>query len=290
MASTYFSNFPVISYANNLCLNITERGTILNKVYSDPNLYYLYDIAPSERPDNIADRYYGDAYMSWILYFSNRIADPYYGWYMDDTTFQEYLTKKYGSVINAQSKTAFYRNNWYSNPDGITIDQYNTLNSDLQKFYKPNYGNDYYGSIPLNYNRVQEDWVVKTNNIVNFAVNTTSKLNIDEIVDVYYNGSKTGYGQVSFSNSTQVTIQHTNGAVVESISGSCYLVGRESGINIPFTAVTLMSNVIPTLEIAYWSPVTYYDHENEQNEQNKSIKVMNTRYTGQLVSQLKKLL
>ena len=51
-----------------------------------------------------------------------------------------------------------------------------------------------------------------------------------------------------------------------------------------------MSNVIPTLELTYWSPVTYYDHENEQNEQNKSIKVMNTRYTGQLVSQLKKLL
>ena len=199
--------------------------------------------------------------MLFRSYFSNRIADPYYGWYMDDITFQEYLTKKYGSVLNAQSKTAFYRNNWYSNPDSITIDQYNTLNSDLQKFYKPNYGNDYYGSIPLNYNRVQEDWVVKTNNIVNFAVNTTTALNVDEIVDVYYNGSKTGYGQVSFSNSTQVTIQHTNGAVVESISGSCYLVGRESGINIPFTAVTLMSNVIPTLELTYWSPVTYYDHE-----------------------------
>lgn len=290
MPSTYFTNFPTISYANNICLNITERATILNKVYNNPNLYYLYDIASGERPDNIANRYYDDDYLAWLLYFSNKITDPYYDWYMDDSTFQEYLTKKYGSVLYAQSKTSFYRNNWYSNSDSISISQYEALDSSLQKFYQPNYGNDYYNTSIINYNRIQEDWSVKTNKIVNYTVSTTSSLILDEIVDVYYNGIKEGFGQVSYSSPIQITIQHTNGVVVDTVAGSCFLIGRESNVSVPFTAVTLISNVIPTIEIPYWSPVSYYDYENELNENNKSIKVMNSRYSGQLVSQLKKLL
>lgn len=290
MPGTYFSNFPVISYANNQCINITERATLLNKVYSNPYLYYQYDVVAGERPDNISARYYGDPYMSWLLYFSNATVDPYYGWYMDQTTFEDYLISKYGSLINAQSKIAFYRNNWYSNSDSITTDTYNSLDPDLQKFYEPNFGNDLYGVNPLNYIRIQKDWTLKTNSVVNYTVNTTDTFNIDEIVDIYHNGVMVGYAQVTYSGFMQVTVQHTNGIVVESVSGDCHLYGRESNITVSFTASVVIATPMPTIELNYWSPVTYYDYENELNEQNKSIRVLNSRYSGQLIKQLGDLL
>lgn len=291
MSETYFSKFPTIAYGNNICVNITERATLLNKVYQNPYLYYSYDVVAGERPDNVASRYYDDPYMSWILYFSNKTDDPYYGWYMDQLTFDQYLTKKYGSTINAQSKTSFYRNNWYSNPDGISTSQYNTLDPSLQKYYEPNYGNDVYGTVPLNYVRLRKDWTMQTNSIVNYTVNTTaSQFAVDEIVDVYFNNVYSGYGQVTYSGTNQIIIQHVNGVVTGSILGSCYLIGRESKHNVFFTAVNLLTNVIPTIELSYWSPVTYYDYENELNEQNKSIHIMDKRYSSQLVSDLKKIL
>ena len=290
MKESYFNNFPVISYANNLCINITERTALLNKIYNNPNLYYQYDIAQGERPDSIAARYYSNPYKAWMLYFSNKTLDPYYGWYMDQDTFNNFLTTKYGSVQNAMTKTAFYRNNWYNNIDPISVSSYTSLDSDLQKFYIPNYGNDPYSTNILNYVRLREDWTLTTNQIVNYTVASNPNFIVDEIVDVYYNGNATGYAQVVYSGTNQVSVQHTNGIVVGTITGICQLIGRESGNTISFTAASSISSSIPSIEINYWSPVSYYDFENEKNESNKSIQVLNTSYTDQLLSQMKNLL
>mgnify|MGYP001600190963 CR=1 FL=1 len=86
----YFEKFPVISYANTAARDITRRTAILSSIYSNPTLYYPYQIEQFERPDNISDRYYNDQYMDWILYMTNKIVDLYYDWYMDDNTFNNF--------------------------------------------------------------------------------------------------------------------------------------------------------------------------------------------------------
>jgi hypothetical protein len=290
MPQKYFQKFPNITYANNTAVNITERATFLNRVYANPNLYYAYDIQNSERPDNIASNYYNDAYMSWILYFTNKIVDPYYQWNMDQITFEQYLVKKYGSLAASQ-KISYYRNNWYFNQDPISVTEYDNLTSNLMKFYEPDYGNDIYGIDPIQYKRKREDWTVSTNMVVSYSANGSNFIQ-NEVVNIYIDNSFSATGQVSFSNNSTLVLQHISGNATApaNTEPGFYLYGSESQSNVVYTSSDITVDVIPSGEAAYWSPVTYYEHENEINEKNKSILVLNKAYSVQISNELKKLL
>ena len=82
MAEKYFEKFPIVTYANNQAIDITERVIFTDNTLKNPYVFYTYDINHYERPDQFAYRYYGDQYYSWLLYLSNNITDPYYDWYI----------------------------------------------------------------------------------------------------------------------------------------------------------------------------------------------------------------
>jgi len=290
MTERYFEKFPTINYANTTVVNITERTKILNSTFASPFNYYQYDVVNNERADQIANRFYNDEYMSWILYLTNNIMDPYYEWYMDQQTFSNFITKKYGSLQLATSKVAFYRNNWYQNIDPYTISYYNALSSTLQKYYEPILPDDPYATAPIAYRRKRIDWKITTNSIANYSV-ANGAFNNDEVVTVNFDGIHTGRGQVCFANSSSVSLQHVSGYTTGvTITGSSYLYGTESQTNTVFTTATSLINNLSASETAYWSPVYYYDYEQEQNEANKSITVLNPQYSTQIAGQLKSLL
>lgn len=288
----YFEKFRTIQYANTVVRDITQRAVILNSVYNNPLLYYPYDIREGERPDAIAGRYYKDEYLAWTLYFSNKIVDPYHDWYLDERTFDEFIVKKYGSFANATTKIKYYRNNWYNdqNPT-ISAAAYSILDPSVTKFYEPVPINDEIVNSPRQYRRREVDWKLQTNSIARYSVANGSSFANDEVVDVRFSLNETGTGQVTFANTTTVVLQHLSGVVTTgTISGSSYLYGRESQTNTVFTAANSVANTIPATETQYWSPVTYYEHEQEINERNKSILVLQSQYTTDIAKQLKALL
>ncbi len=290
MTERYFEKFPTINYANTVAVNITERTKVLSSAFANPFNYYRYDVVNNERPDTLANRFYNDEYMSWILYLTNNVSDPYYEWYMDQQTFSNFITLKYGSLQLASSKIALYRNNWYQNIDPYSISYYNALTPSLQKYYEPVLPSDAYATSPMAYRRKREDWKITTNSIVNYGV-ANGSFNNDEIVMVNFDGAHTGQGQVCFANSSSVSLQHVSGYTTGiTITGSSYLYGTESQTNTVFTAATTLVNNIVPAESSYWSPVYYYDYEQEQNEANKSIVVLNPQYTALMASQLRSLL
>jgi len=298
MPERYFDKFPLTTYNGQTVVDITRRTTFLNKVYNNPNLYYLYDVKPGERADNISSRYFNDPYMSWILYMSNGVIDPYYDWYMDSTSFSNFITTKYGSIARAMNKVKFYRNNWADDTSAISVDTYNSLAAAIQDYYIPDYGNDPSSSIVLRYYRKKIDWVLKTNAVAAFTFNTQTQSFVnDEVVNIHYDNNNTGKGQVCYSNSTYVALQHLNGVTTTgTITGSSYIYGTESNVNTSITSASLVSNNIPMgissgiSETLFWSPVTYYDYETEMNENNKAIRALNPAYTAQLNTEMKNLL
>ena len=290
MTERYFEKFPVISYNGSLAVNITERTTLLNGVYNNPTLYYQYDIKHNERPDNIADRYYQDEYMGWILLMTNKVIDPYFDWYLDPDTFKNFIIKKYGTYNNALNKTKFYRNNWYSDTSPISTSTFNGLDSFQRSYYAPVYP-DEYTTTPIYYSRKSIDWTLSTNGVAQYNVANGSPFVIDEIVNVRFNANSTGSGQVMASTSNTVTIQHLNGVTTTgTISGSSYLYGTESAANQIFTSATSLANNIGTTETPYWSAVSYLDYENEINEKNKSIRILDNKFSVQISTELKSLL
>lgn len=290
MAEKYFEKFQIINYANTAVRNITQRATVLTSVYNSPVLYYPYDIQQGERPDNIADRYYKDEYQGWIIHLTNKVIDPYYDWYLDQATFEDFIVKKYGSYVDAVSKVKYYRNNWYTQPDPINQAQFDSIDDSLKKFYEPVYTDVYYSTTPSGYKRREVDWKKTTNQVVRYNCNGAS-FSTNEIVDIYKNSEKLGKGQVCSKSNTSLTIQHTSGVVVDDAGVFTFTVrGRESSANQVYTDATLVVNNIPLPELTYWDPVYLYDYENEINERNKSIQILKSDYADQISNELSDLM
>ena len=289
MADKYFSKFPTINYANTVAVDITRRVTVLNSIYNDPNLYYMYDVEQYERPDNLSERYYQDPYRAWILYLNNKVIDPYYDWYMDTDTFNDYIAKKYGSVEKAMSTIKFYRNNWYNDSDMITISTYQSLTAASKRYYEPVYDTEY-SPRPMGYARKKDNKISSTNAVIAYNVANGSSFSTDDLVKVYLNTTEMGSGQVLTANSTAVVLQHVSGTTSVNSTPTWKLLDSTSGANTNASSSSVLTVNISTEEVAFWDPVYNYDYELELNESNKSIKVLNSAYSDQLSKNLEDLL
>lgn len=286
MTEKYFEKFPLIQYANTIAVDITRSAKILDSVYNNPHLYYLYDIKQGERPDSIADRYYDDQYSDWILHLSNKIIDPYYQWYLQSEDFNAFIAKKYGSIQLSQLKYKFYRNNWYENQNAITVSTFNALTASAKQYYEPDFGENTFSVVPLQYKRRKVDWIVDTNYLVKYTANGAN-FSTDNLVNIAYTGGSLGSGQVAASNSTAVILRCLDNI---QLIGSGTLNNRETGSNAIFTEQTFVANNIPADEASFWSPVTYFDYEDEINENNKSIRVMNKSYYNIMAQNMKDII
>jgi len=91
----YFSYFPEISYNGKVVKDITRNARILDSVESNPYSYLPYTIKDEERAEDIAQHYYGDINLVWLVYYSNKIVDPYFEWPVSFQNFERTLVKKY---------------------------------------------------------------------------------------------------------------------------------------------------------------------------------------------------
>ena len=295
MVDRYFDKFPLIRYGNStsnaVAVDITKRVVVDSVVYNNPYLFYPYDLTEYERPDQFSHRYYTDAYKSWILYLSNKIVDPYYDWYLQQNEFDELIIKKYGSYELAVNKIKFYRNDW-ADKGNIDVNYYDSLTATQQDYWQPIYG---FNNAINGYTRKQVDWVISTNKMYSYTVNNPSSFITDEICKVVFDNNNTGNGQVVSVSGNTLILQHTSGVMVGNntlvISNTAsYIYGTQSQTNTGFSTANLLTNNLSADEEVYWSPVTYYQFEYEKNEYNKSLRILDNRYSSVIVSNLKKLL
>jgi hypothetical protein len=299
---TYFKNFNTIKYGNNTVVDITERVVTLNNVQKNPYVYYPYDLLQGARADQISDQTYNDSYASWVLYLSNDITDPYYEWPLDDYQFNKFIEQKYGSMENALRKIAFWRNNWVGK-EPISVAAYNSQISSnplFRKYWKPNFN---YGGGIINYSRTQEDWVVNTNKIFKYDIDTTGLIPVKTVNIVVSNNVvvqneyftrneivtiNDGTAQVLQSNSTVLMVNHPRDITDTTQTGT--IIGKESNNTADFNQCIGITNTISDDEIVYWSPVSYYDVENEKNMGNRTIRIMQPQYVPKYIYNVKTLL
>jgi hypothetical protein len=273
MADRYFDKFPLITYSNNTIVDLTKRVALLDRVSKNPYAFYNYDIEDNERPDQLSNRYYEDSYLSWLVYLTNQIVDPYYEWYMTNDELEEFIEKKYGSIYDAQQKIKFYRNNW-ENQENISVSAYNALSINRQKYWNPEYGA---GSTVISYKRKELDWSSSTNKIISYTVSNTSFIE-NEICEIKINNTSYGKGQFVNGANNVIYLQHVSGDFADSVTlllnENSYVYGTESQANTIVTNIFPIANNIPEDELIYWKGITYYEYEVEKNEFNKSIRVV----------------
>lgn len=152
----YFESFKFVTYGASSAINILERTAILNSIFKNVYTFYPYQVKDGMRARTIAERYYGDPNLDWIVYFSNNIVDPYHQWPMDKATFDAHLEKKYGSVQAARTKVVSYRINWYEDDRTLSKLQYNSLPHYERKYWTPIFDDN---NFPVGYTRKEMDYL-----------------------------------------------------------------------------------------------------------------------------------
>ena len=99
----YFNKFPMMVYdvkGNNnykLLPDILKRVKIRSGIASSRFVFDKYNVKESEKPEDVAFKFYGDAQYHWVIMMINNITDRFYGWPMTQADFIDFLTDKYGA-------------------------------------------------------------------------------------------------------------------------------------------------------------------------------------------------
>jgi len=88
--------------------DITRRFGLSSLLRNNSAIYFDYEVKDGDRPDIIADKYYDDQTLDWLVLLTNEIHDPYFKWPLSYENFTNYIRQKYGSVAVAQSTTHHY--------------------------------------------------------------------------------------------------------------------------------------------------------------------------------------
>ena len=96
----YFDSFPIIQYGSTdgtikNVTNLLRRVAIRTKVKTNAALFDTYDIKSGETPEIIADKFYDDPELHWVIMLVNNVTDRYHDWPMNEQQFSTFINEKY---------------------------------------------------------------------------------------------------------------------------------------------------------------------------------------------------
>lgn len=92
---SYFNRFPLVNYQGQLLVNLTRRAGIPESIKNNPSFFYEYHIDDSDTPEIIADKFYDDSSLAWVILQFNDIVNVYEDWPMSQYVLDRYINQKY---------------------------------------------------------------------------------------------------------------------------------------------------------------------------------------------------
>ena len=133
MARNYFSQLPDFEYVNRTedgkrisdytqVKNLFKRGKLREDIFQETTFFTQYQIQGDDRPDNVAQKVYGDASLDWVVLLSNNIINLYEEWPLPQASFDAYLLEKYNMDWNkVYNEIHHYESNEVTNSQGVVI-------------------------------------------------------------------------------------------------------------------------------------------------------------------------
>ena len=116
----YFEKFPLYQYdlqdnqEQVLITDILRRVNLRSNVAANTLVFDFYSVKDGEQPDIVADKYYGDPELHWIIVTVNNITSRY-DWPLDQVALSQFVNDK------------------YSNPNGTHHHEINATSGDTTK-------------------------------------------------------------------------------------------------------------------------------------------------------------
>jgi hypothetical protein len=119
MSTPYFSLFPKILYTldGNTAQVVTDfmrRVSATTYAQSNSVIYTSYTVNDGETPEYLADQFYNDPDLYWVILIVNGIINPYYDWVLSYENLLAYCQTKYINNI--------YGIHHYVNAQGLICD------------------------------------------------------------------------------------------------------------------------------------------------------------------------
>ena len=106
--SFYYNIDKVKPITGKLATNILSRANLVSGILKNVRSYYPYRIKEYERPDVIAEQYYGNSDLVFLIFLANNIQDPLYDWPLFGNELTNFIKEKYGSVDSARTGVHHY--------------------------------------------------------------------------------------------------------------------------------------------------------------------------------------
>jgi hypothetical protein len=142
------------------------------------------------------------------------------------------------------------------------------------------------GSNITRYERKKEDIRFDNNQTLSLQISGNTSFTQGEYVFQVSGATTVCSGILQYSNSSTAMITHTTGL----FSNTLNLKGSDSLANAVVSLVTTVTVSIPSEIQEYFTPITYYEYEEELNEQRKSIRLLDASYVETIQEQFKALL
>lgn len=75
--------------------NLFKRAKLRDDFFENAIAFNTYLVQGDDRPDNVADKFYGDEFLDWVVLISNNILNVRDEWPMAQREFNVYLNNKY---------------------------------------------------------------------------------------------------------------------------------------------------------------------------------------------------
>lgn len=111
MVATLLQYTAPIMYRGLGAPNVLQRIAIPESLRNNRTLFHKYIIVDGDRPDTIADHYYGSPLYDWVVALSNNMVSYYDEWPLQQVDLNRVITKQYGSVQAAEQLISHYRVN-----------------------------------------------------------------------------------------------------------------------------------------------------------------------------------
>ena len=141
--NAYFRQFPELDYPSlgndrqsvydyNRVKNIFRRAVIRDDILESYVAFEKYSIQGDERPDSVADTFYGDPSLDWVLLITNNITNIRDRWPMSDSDFFNYLGEKYtdeqlANIHHYETLKILDGKNRLIQPEGYWVDENHSI-------------------------------------------------------------------------------------------------------------------------------------------------------------------
>jgi len=132
MTNSFFSKVPDFDYINRTddgksdgdytrVKNFFKRAKIREDIFQNLSFFQKHTVQGDDRPDNVANQFYDDPRLDWVVLLSNNIVNVQSEWPMSQSDFNTYVTEKYKDENTLYNGIHHYEANEVKNSRDVVI-------------------------------------------------------------------------------------------------------------------------------------------------------------------------